>query len=336
MDVLVLGGTRFLSAQVAADAVHRGDRVTCLARGESGAVPQGARFVRSDRTRPDAYDAVQHEWDEVVDVSRQPGQVRAALAALGPGARHWTFVSSGSVYAETDVPDADEMARLLPAETGEDMDPDRYGEAKVACELACEEALGDRLSRVRAGLIGGPGDLSDRLGFWPARFASAADDSDQRPVLVPLSPRGRVQVVDVRDLAVWMLDAARSGTTGVFDAVGEQTSLGHVINTAAEVAGYVGDRVKVPLGWLLEHGVEAWMGPDSLPLTLPEQGYEGFAARSGAAATAAGLRRRPLAETLADTLSYERELGLDRDRTAGLSPATERRLLAEWAASTWD
>jgi hypothetical protein len=91
--------------------------------------------------------------------------------------------------------------------------------------------------------------------------------------------------------------------------------------------------VEVPLGWLLEHGVEAWMGPDSLPLTLPEHGYEGFAARSGAAATAAGLRRRPLAETLADTLSYERELGLDRDRTAGLSPATERRLLAEWTAS---
>ena len=334
MDVLVLGGTRFLSAQVAADAVNRGHRVTCLARGEGGEVPEGARLVRSDRTRPDAYDAVQQEWDEVVDVSRQPGQVRSALAALGPGARHWTFVSSGSVYAQTDVPDADETARLLPAETGEEMHLNRYGEAKVACELACEEAVGDRLSRVRAGLIGGPGDVSDRLGYWPARFASAADDPGRRLVLVPLAARGRVQVVDVRDLATWMLDAAGSGVTGVFDAVGEQTSLGHVIDTAAEVAGYVGQRVEVPLAWLLEHGVEAWMGPDSLPLTLPEQGHEGFAARSGAAAVAAGLRRRPLAETLADTLSYERELGLSRSRAAGLSPATERRLLTEWAAST--
>jgi nucleoside-diphosphate-sugar epimerase len=333
MDVLVLGGTRFLSAQVAADAVHRGDRVTCLARGESGAVPQGARFVRSDRTRPDAYDAVQHEWDEVVDVSRQPGQVRSALTALGPRARHWTFVSSGSVYAETDVPDADDTARLLPAETADEMRPDGYGEAKVACELACEETVGDRLSRVRAGLIGGPGDLSDRLGWWPARFAQAVQDPDRRPVLVPVAPEGNVQVVDVRDLAMWMLDVAQSGVTGVFDAVGEQTSLQQVIDASAQVAGYDGPRVEIPLPWLLDSGVEAWMGPDSLPLTLPVEGYEGFATRSGAAAVAAGLHRRPLIETLTDTLAYERELGLDRDRTSGLSPATERRLLIEWSRS---
>jgi nucleoside-diphosphate-sugar epimerase len=333
MDVLVLGGTRFLSSCVATEALRRGHRVTCLARGEGGAVPDGVRFVAADRTEPDAYTEVQQPWDEVVDVSRQPGQVRSALAALGSRARHWTFVSTGGVYADTDVPGADETSRLLPAETGDVMAADGYGEAKVACELACEEAVGDRLNRVRAGLIGGPGDLSDRLGWWPARFAQAAEEPERRPVLVPVAPQGRVQVVDVRDLAAWMLDAAEGGITGVFDAVGEQTSLRHVIDASARVAGYAGPRVEIPLAWLLDHGVEAWMGPDSLPLTLPVEGYEGFTTRSGAAAAAAGLRHRPLAEMLADTLAYERDLGLERERSSGLSPDTERRLLAQWSAS---
>lgn len=333
MDVLVLGGTRFLSACVATEALRRGHRVTCLARGEGGTVPEGARFIAADRTRPDAYNEVLQPWDEVVDVSRQPGQVRSALTALAPAARHWTFVSTGGVYADSDVPGADETSRLLPAETGDVMAPDGYGEAKVACELACEEAVGDRLNRVRAGLIGGPGDLSDRLGWWPARFAQAAERPDRRPVLVPVAPQGSVQVVDVRDLAMWMLDVAEGGIAGVFDAVGEQTSLEHVIDTSARVAGYDGPRTQIPLPWLLDHGVEAWMGRDSLPLTLPVEGYEGFATRSGAAASKAGLRHRPLDEMLTDTLAYERQLGLHRQRTSGLTRDTELRLLGEWAGS---
>jgi nucleoside-diphosphate-sugar epimerase len=334
MDVLVLGGTRFLSACVATEALRRGHRVTCLARGEGGAVPEGVRFVRSDRTRPDAYTEVQQPWDEVVDVSWQPGQVRSALAALGPLARHWTFVSTGGVYADSDVPGADEASPLLPAGTGDEMDPHGYGEAKVACELACEKAVDDRLNRVRAGLMGGPGDVSDRLGWWPARFAQAAEEPDRRPVLVPVAPQASVQVVDVRDLAMWMLDVAEHGITGVFDAVGEQRSLQYVLELSARIAGYDGPQVEVPLPWLLERGVEAWMGPDSLPLTLPVEGYEGFATRSGAAAAAAGLRHRPLVELLIDTLAYERELGLHRERTSGLSPDTEKRLLAEWEHCT--
>ena len=122
-------------------------------------------------------------WDLVVDVSRQPGQVRSALAALGDRAERWVFVSSGSVYADHSRPGAGLDTPLLPALEGDEAAPETYGEGKVACEEACRAARGDDVLLARSGLIVGYGDRSDRLGYWPGRFALAQEDGG--PVLVP-------------------------------------------------------------------------------------------------------------------------------------------------------
>lgn len=344
MRILILGGTAFLSAEIARQALDAGHDVTCLARGTSAAPPAGARWLQADRSSgktayaeavavgqktpgPGAagWDAV--GWDAVVDVSRNPEQARDALEALAGSARHWTFISSCSVYADHSVPGAAEDAELLPPlAAGATLTLDNYGEAKSAIEHWTRELAGDKAHICRPGLIGGPGDSTDRYGYWPARFAR-----DEEPVLIPDIPSDPTQVIDVRDLAAWVLAAANAGITGALNAVGEIVPFAAYLEEARQLTDGEAEVVAIPGEWLAAHGVNYWAGPESLPLWLPP-GQDGFMARSNDAARAAGLQLSPWMDTVRDTLADERRRGLGRERKAGLSPETERRLLREYRA----
>ena len=355
MRILVLGGTVFLSHAVAVEALVRGHRVSCLARGVSGSVPAGARLLVADRNSPGALAAAVdgESFDAVVDVATMSlPWVSEALAVLAGSVAHWTFISSINVYADKATPgqgvDAPLLAPYVAAAGAAtpDVDPDLYGAAKVASENAVLSALGERAFVVRAGLLVGPGDPHDRFGYWPARFSRGGR------AIVPDALDQPLQYLDVRDLAAWVVSAAERGLGGVFDGAGPRWTLGEVLRgiasavgglpgeasvvggaprEASAVGGPEGDAPALELvaaspSALLDAGVTPWAGPRSLPLWLPPT-HHGFLSRDTSPALAAGLTARPLAASAIDALAYERSLGLDRPRLAGLSAADEADLL---------
>lgn len=317
--ILVLGGTGWVGRRVAEAWLERGARVSVTARG-GRAAPAGADLVVTDRDLPEAYDALAGtEWDEIVDVSSVPPHVAQAASALGDRAAHATYISSVSVYADATRVGADERAAIV--EPLGEADAYDYARAKVAAEGEAA-ALGARVSVIRPGLIVGPGDPTDRFGYWPARFSAAGAEA----VLVPEATALRAQVIDVDDLVSFVVASGARGFDGLVDAVGPSHPLAEVVTVARDAAGHTGEVHTAPADWLERHGIAHWAGPRSLPLWLPAD-MPGFASRSGAAYRAAGGRTRPLAETVARVLEDERERGVARSRTSGLERAEELALI---------
>lgn len=314
--MLILGGTAWLGAEIARRAIADGSEVTCLARGESGAAPSGVHFVPGDRSLPDAYRPLHGEWDEVVELAHEPELVGPALDALADRARHWTLISTVSVYRRNDKPGADESAELV-----ESTDLGDYAQAKAAAERVTSERLDGRLLIARPGLIVGPGDPTDRFGYWPARLHRGGR------VLTPSTADRFLQVIDVADLATWIVAAGRAGLTGTVNAVGHTYPLDTFFAEVRASTGFDGEFVTADDSWLLDNDVRYWAGPRSLPLWLPTTDVA-FARRSNVRFLAMGGSARPLRETIERVLEDEIARGVDRPRRSGLSSEEEAELLA--------
>lgn len=314
MKLLVLGGTRFLSREVATQAVARGWDVTCACRGRSGAVPDGARHLTWDRSEGVPAEVADGAWDAVVDVTRLPSQARSAVAATADA--HWVFVSTISVYTDNSSSAMEPLAEAIDEDVDLSVDPEAYGGMKVACEEAVT-AGADSSVIARPGLIVGPGDPTGRFAHWPQRLARGGE------VLAPGRPEDVVQVIDVRDLATWLLDLAASRTTGVLDAVGRPMPFGDLLADVAAGVGAAPTFTWVDQEFLEEQGVEPWAGEDSLPLWLPRPEHDGMLARDPGPAEAAGLRLRSVADTAPGCLDSP---------VHALSAEREAEVLAAWHA----
>jgi 2'-hydroxyisoflavone reductase len=336
MRLLIIGGTSFLGRAVAEEALRRGEDVTTFNRGVSGTDVPGVHALRGDRAvEADLAVLDLLEVDGVIDTCGfVPRVVGESVRRLRGRAGRYVFVSSMSAtssWPERPTPDG-APAQPCPRDAGPD--DGGYGVLKAGCERAVVEAFGeDAATVVRAGLILGPHENVGRLPWWLRRIATGGE------VLAPGDPDTAMQLVDARDLAAFMLDMIAAGTGGTFNATGPRGN--------ATMGSWLGDclaatKSDATLTWvddqlLLDEGVEPWT---ELPLWMPSgQGADHAWDADTAAAEAAGLRARPVADTVRDTWEWL-QVGTSSAIAPqhadlpqhGIDPEKEEAVLARWHA----
>ncbi|MGH9294805.1 MAG: NAD-dependent epimerase/dehydratase family protein [Acidimicrobiales bacterium] len=321
MNILVVGGTRFLGRAIVDAALGRGHDLTLFNRGQTNpTLYPGLKTVRGDRARDTAL-LIGSAFDVAIDVAgMRPEEVRPMTDVL-TGVGRYVFISTVSVYAAHSVAQVEGDA-VLAVREGQDAG-EAYGAAKAACEIIVQTRFGDRALVVRPGLIVGPHDPTDRFAYWPRRIARGGQ------VLAPGGPDHPVQFIDVRDLASWVVAAAEAGLSGVFNATGKPSTLGNLLGRCRSVViARPSELVWVNDAALLGAGVSPWMG---VPLWIAAPGWEAANAVSIDKALAAGLAFRPLDRTIADTLAWDLARGGPPTGSEGLSAAREAELLAKLA-----
>jgi 2'-hydroxyisoflavone reductase len=323
MDVVILGGTRFLGPALV-DALHeRGHRATLANRGLSE--PEGiggTEHLPLDRTAGhEAFEG--RSWDVAIDTSGMlPGGVGHGAGRLAAHVGHYCFVSSISVYREASTPiDESSPTVEIPAELPEAVTAETYGALKLACERAVWTAFGARALVVRPGLVVGPRDRSDRFTYWVRRVAEGGT------MLAPGRPERNVQFVDVRDLALFIVTALENKTSGTYNVTGpaEPLTMAEFLDTCARVAGIAPQLVWLSDAQIEAAGLGAWI---ELPLWIPEKDDAVIRAVDCRRAIAAGLRFRPLKETVGDTLGWDRSRSREIPLNAGLDAEREAAALA--------
>lgn len=321
--ILILGGTGFLGPALLDAARARGHTVTLFNRGKTEKKKPGQfqdveklygnrdpnlRADDADPASPKGLSSLEgRKWDVVIDTSGYvPRIVRASAELMRDNASMYIFISTISVYARNDTPFEKEDADLgkLEDDSIEDMGAQQqnYGPLKVLCERAAEAAMPGRVLTIRPGFIVGPGDPTDRFTYWPVRASRPEGFGEE--MLAPGEGREPVQFIDVRDLAEWAIRCAENKTVGIFNATGPERSLpfGDVIHACIKVNDRKCKPVWVPTKFLQEQQVG--IGSE-LPIWIPPiDEYAGFHQRNCAAAIAAGLKFRPLMDTVRDTLAW--------------------------------
>jgi 2'-hydroxyisoflavone reductase len=340
MRLLIIGGSRFLGRAVAVEALAAGHEVTVFNRGRSGPDVGGVEAVRGDResVKDLARLTEGREWDAVIDTCGYvPAVVRRSVRALAGNAECYLFMSTCSVFSDWPArPVSDDSPTYdCSPDAGRDGDD---GTLKVGCERVVERDFPGRTLALRLGLLLGPHEDVGRLPAWLLRVADAGEHRDLR-VLAPGDPDRPMRVLDARDAAVFALDAIDRGLQGAYvvNSPEANTTYGEWLGYCIEATGSRAELVWVDDDFLIDRKVGYWA---DLPLWAPPGDPEvaGIWDVAAPRAEAAGLRCRPVKETVFDTWAW---LAADGGRVRrrfepsaphGLEEERERALLAAWDA----
>jgi 2'-hydroxyisoflavone reductase len=339
MKVLIIGGTRFLGRALTDEALKRGHDVTLFNRGNNPEVFPEVEQLIGDRDR-DLSLLENRKWDVVMDTCGfAPHQIKKLAAAVGDQIGHYAYISSISVYKDWIPPLLTEDYQLHSKLTDEVLNAveegkvspyEYYGQLKVHCENEAEQQWPGRVLHVRAGLLVGAFDYTDRLPYWVKRVAAGGE------TLVPGRPDRPVQMIDVKDVATWVFDMAEQRKAGKYNVTGPdpKVTMEELLNTCKSVANSDAEFVWASEQFMIDHGVQPWT---EMPLWVPEhfaldgetKPWKGASSVSIDKAIRTGLSFRPLEDTIHDIYKWE-ESREDPDMKAGMLPEREKELLELW------
>jgi 2'-hydroxyisoflavone reductase len=329
LNILVLGGTGFIGPHMVREALRRGHQLTLFNRGKTNnKLFPDIELLKGDRDN--GLDALKgRNWDAVIDNSGYvPRHVTDSARLLSPSVSQYLYISSIAAYASfTKANNEDSPLATMPDETVEEVTGETYGPMKALCEKrAAAEIDEDRLTILRPTYICGPGDHTDRFSYWPVRTMRGGE------MLWPGTPQDKIQIIDVRDLANFVIDSTEQHITGTYNTVtpAGSYSMGDLLTDCMAVTA-----TEVTPTWVSAEFVDQHIGQGrlSLPIWAPPSGeYAGVALVSGERAVAKGLRNRPVRETARDLISWWKTLPGERTQNLRAGPDAEREteLLALW------
>jgi 2'-hydroxyisoflavone reductase len=330
MNILIIGGTKFLGRHLVDAATQSGHAVTLFNRGQTnpGLFPD-IETITGDRQQPADLAKLQtRRWDAVIDTCGYvPRIVRMSAEALKDSVDQYVFISSISVYPDFSQPGIDESHPVgkLDDENVKEITHETYGPLKALCEQAVDEILPGKGLQVRPGLIVGPYDPTDRFTYWPARVERGGR------MVVPDYPDCPVQIIDGRDLGEWIIRMVEEKAMGTINVTGPEQphTLTHVLNTCQEMLNTDVDIEWVDEQFLLDNDVAPWTG---MPLWMPSIDDElaGFGRVSIDRALGKGLTFRSLSDTIQATMDWVHQRPDDWEWRAGISPEKEAEVLAAW------
>ena len=329
--ILVLGGTGFVGPAIVNAARARGHTLTLFNRGKTNpTLFSDVETIIGDR-RTDLDRLRGREWDAVIDTwVMMPKSVHAATTLLKDHIGQYLYVSTISVYKLGREP-IDESSPVLSPKTvnAERLDGvEDYGGNKQLAEREAEEQMPGRATNLRAGVIVGPNDPSDRFIYWPLRFARGGE------VLAPGKPDDRLPFIDVRDLGAFIVRCIEERIVGTYNAVGpDDPSLGNILNACKRATQSDARITFVDSPFLKEQKAGGW---DDFPLVVnSDDDQAGFGHVSAKKAIARGLVFRSPVESARDALAwYQAQPEERRARPRpGITPEREAELLAKWHAA---
>jgi len=325
VNFLIIGGTRFLGRHLVDSALPRGHQITLFNRGQTNPnLFPNIETILGDREQ-DLDRLSGRTSDAVIDTCGYvPRFVRESALGLEGSVYRYVFISSISAYADESLHRVGLTEQDPPGPLSDESDdntPETYGPRKTRCEKYVQDFYQDRALIVRPGLIVGPHDGTDRFTYWPVRIAKGGD------VLAPEHPKVPVQIIDVRDLAEFIIRLIEGNASGIFNATGPDYELtfGGMLETCKQVSGSNAGIHWASVEFLENNKVAPW---SDLPVWIPDtEENRGFSRFDVSKAIKAGLKFRPLEDTVRDTLGWANTRPAGHEWRAGLKSEREQELL---------